>query len=254
MFFSRSIAARVRPPVISGSRTSPVASGRSALSAANPTRAAAKIARQTKIRFSALVPRMMKTAAVAHTSAPSVKNCHGRMESCAGWVEAKGLIEAFELAVEPFLQRGVIGRNRGLLRHRRRVVRSPRPFSDHECPADGRESTDGVWKEPCKPVEAFVDGRRERFLAAIFHDVVLQNLVARLPLPDKPAQLRAHLGGLAAGALGEILPSTRAAHADDVALQLAFMRRIQLHLDRSTVLCVLRECRRCETEDQQNRP
>ena len=51
------------------------------------------------MRFSALVPRMMNTAAVAHTSAPSVKNCHGRSESDVGCVEGKGLVEVFELPV-----------------------------------------------------------------------------------------------------------------------------------------------------------
>ena len=61
------------------------------------------------MRFSALVPRMMKTAAVAHTSAPSVKNCHGRKESDVGCVGGKGLIEVFELAVEPRLQCRVFG-------------------------------------------------------------------------------------------------------------------------------------------------
>ena len=61
------------------------------------------------MRFSALVPRMMKTAAVAQTSAPSVKNCHGRRESDVGCVGGKGLIEVFELAIEARLQRGVFG-------------------------------------------------------------------------------------------------------------------------------------------------
>ena len=61
------------------------------------------------MRFSALVPRMMKTAAVAQTSAPSVKNCHGRRESDVGCVGAKGLIEVFELAIEARLQGGVFG-------------------------------------------------------------------------------------------------------------------------------------------------
>src|SRR5688572_8010405 len=125
MFFSRSMAARVCPPTISGSRVSPVARGRSAFSAARPTNAAAKIARQTKMRFSALVPRMIKTAAVAHTSAPSVKNCHGRKESDVGCVGGKGLVEGFELAVETRLHVCVFGRRRDRLRHRRLIVRAP---------------------------------------------------------------------------------------------------------------------------------
>jgi hypothetical protein len=50
---------------------------------------------------------MTNTAAVAQTSAPSVKNCHGRRES--GCVEAKGLVEVVELAIEARLQRRVFG-------------------------------------------------------------------------------------------------------------------------------------------------
>ena len=74
------------------------------------------------MRFSALVPRIMKTATVAHTSAPSVKNCHGRMESDVGWVGGKGLIEVFELSVQPLLHGSVLGRCRGRLRDRRLVM------------------------------------------------------------------------------------------------------------------------------------
>ena len=95
------------------------------MSAERPTSAAAKIARQTKIRFSALVPRIMNTATVAHTSAPSVKNCHGRRESDVGCVGGKGLIEVFELAVEARLQCGVFGGSHGWLRRLRFVVRAP---------------------------------------------------------------------------------------------------------------------------------
>src|SRR5918994_2583917 len=178
-FFSRSSAARVRLPTISGSRVSPVTRGRSAFSAASPTGAAAKIARHTKIRFSALVPRMMNTAAVAHTSAPSVKNCHGRKESDAGCVGGKGLIEVFELAIEPSVQSRVLGRNRGR-RRRQVVVRAARPFPHHERARHGSESTHRIWEKPREPVEALVDWRRERFLAAVLSDVILNDLFARL--------------------------------------------------------------------------
>ena len=39
-----------------------------------------------------------------------MKNCHGRSESGVGCVGDKGLVEVFELAVEPGLQRGVADR------------------------------------------------------------------------------------------------------------------------------------------------
>ncbi len=58
-----------------------------------------------------VVPRIRKTATVAHTSAPSVKNCHGRSESDVGCVGDKGLVEVFELPVEPCLQSRVSGRS-----------------------------------------------------------------------------------------------------------------------------------------------
>src|SRR5918994_7303407 len=247
-FFSRSSAARVWPPTISGSRVSPVTRGRNAFSAASPTSAAAKIARQTKIRFSALVPRMMNTAAVAHTSAPSVKNCHGRKESDVGCVGGKGLIEVFELAIEPRVQRRVLGRNR---RRRRRqlVVRSARPLPHHEGAGHGSESTDRIRKKPREPIEPLVDRRRERFLAAVLGDVILNDLLARLALFHKARQLGAHVSGFAARALCQVFAATRAAHADDVALQLALERGIYLGHS-GTGLNVLCECRRRERQHQ----
>ena len=113
------------------------------------------------MRFSALVPRITKTAAVAHTSAPSMKNCHGRSESDVGCVGDKGLVEVFELTVEPRLQCGVVGvmAHRSQLRGRRRAAR---PLRTTNTPATAPKPPMGVGEQPREAVEPLSIGAIEQ--------------------------------------------------------------------------------------------
>ena len=109
-----SSAARVRLPTISGWNASGDTSGFSVRSTPMPTSAAAPIERQMKMMFSGLVPLTAKTATVAEHRASIVKNCHGRSVFASGvvCVEAKVLVEVFQLFIEPGLEHGVFARRR----------------------------------------------------------------------------------------------------------------------------------------------
>src|SRR5205823_11308606 len=195
-FFSRSSAARVRLPTISASNESGETSGLSMRNAALPTRPAAPMARQVRMTFAGLLPRMMMTAAVADTRATSVKNCQGRSvdASGAGCVGATGLIEIVQLFVEPRLKCSVF---HGFF-FRRDACRPPGLVDHDDAADDGDGARQRIREQPRQAVEAFVNRRAQKLLAAVYRHEMRQNLGLVLAQIDLRAQRVAHALRLAA--------------------------------------------------------
>src|SRR5262245_48634367 len=218
--FSRSSAARVRSPSISGaSRRSIPMSGSTVRSADAPIYAAANTAQLKRMIAAGDWPRERKTTTVAPMRPASVKSCQAWSDSCRS-------VEISELIVQAGVQRRVRdGAGAARCRHRTWSVMT-RPASrihdDHDETCAGQQ----IRQQPRQPVEPGVFGNIANELP-VLHDEGREDRVVRLSFVNQLLDafgLRAmsvtrwpHL------TVGERGADTtrRSAHADDFAFESA---------------------------------
>src|SRR5688572_1155996 len=214
--FSRSSAARVRPPSRRGPNVADFfVSGRNVRSAAMPTAAAAKIVRLIMITAAGDSPRAMKTAIVAPIRPASVNSCQGSNAGC-------GSVEVSELIVQAGVDRGV---DRDIHTARAGCDRLRRPATrgdDERQQAKGREP---IWEHPGDRAES--TGRNGEDGGTVLLDERGQDIVLALAFLDVLLQLRdLRIVAVAGRAHRAVIERTadascRAAHADDSPLCIA---------------------------------
>src|ERR1700683_1933773 len=152
------------------------------------------------------------TAAVAATIESSTYRCQGRNPVSVAGAGGGELVEVLELMIESRFEGGVACRRRRLAGRTLRTTRpAHRRAADHQDAAQPRR----IREEPGQAIEAAVDRLRQHFLATVFVDEMLDDLVPGLARRDELRDLVAHLGGLLARTLAHLLAAARAAHADD---------------------------------------
>src|SRR5262245_54161104 len=213
-----------------------------------PTMAAAAISTVSRMIDVTPRPAARYASAVAQPRPASTKNCQGRRPSSSfdgrrssffvrtpppGSSPAKprtgGLIEVPEFIVDPLVEIGIAAGNR-----RGRVLAVPRPLDGGESDGDDAEPAHRVGHEPREAIEAAVERRAERLLAAVGRDEVLPDLIPVLPEFDLLGELILHLRGLTAVALGQrtmTAVADLARRADDLVPHLLLERVLRRPLD-----------------------
>src|SRR6187551_3740124 len=229
--FSRSSAARVRPPNRRGPKVADFCvRGRNVRSAAMPTAAAAKIVRLIMITAAGGSPRAMKTAIVAPIRPASVNSCQGSNVGC-------GSVEVSELIVQAGVDRGVdwdIHTARAGCGWLRRPA--ARGHDDHQ-QAQGGEP---IWEHPGDRAESTARDGEDG--CTVLLDERGQDIVFALAFLDVLLQLRdLRIVAVASRAHRAVIERTshascRATHADDSALRVTLHRRLVHERARSAVL------------------
>ena len=159
--FSRSSAARVRPPSIRApSLHDFCVKGRNVRSAAMPTAAAAKIVRLIMITAAGDSPRAMNTAIVAPIRPASVKSCQGSNVGC-------GSVEVSELIVQAGIERRIDGHVGAA---RTGCGRTRRPASRGEDDDEKTETGERIRQHPGQRIEARVPRYREHRRAVLLDE------------------------------------------------------------------------------------
>src|SRR5262249_49336072 len=156
-------------------------------------------------------------------------------------------VEVAELIVQAFVEGGVDRRRR----IRRRRFAPARPSHGRQADHSDAAGPNQIGHEPREAVEPLIDRRRQRLLASELGDVVLDDLVVALALIDQARHLVPHRRGFAAVALGDQSTAARAAHANDVVLQLLFERAARDPWFEFLAFYVLRAKIRCQWKQQQ---
>src|SRR6266545_4102274 len=230
--FSRSSAARVRPPKICGPTGSSMpANGENIRHAATPTAAAPKMIRLRTMIPAGLWPSDRKTTIVAPTRPASVKNCQGvnaespsrtpARRGARGW----GSVEVAELIVQAGVDGWIDARVAG---GRKRWPRRPATGGNDD--GDEADDADDIGERPRDTVESPVDRRGQHFLAAEVAHERRDDLIVILPFGEIRGQLFflalvARTVQHAARADGE----AAAARADDLALDLTMQCALLLN-------------------------
>src|ERR1051325_5639835 len=165
--FSRSSAARVRPPTICGpAGSSIVDNGANMRHAAAPTAAAPKMIRLRRMMPAGVCPSDRNTTIVAPTRPARVKNCQGC--SCES-------VEVAELIVQARIDGWIKTRlTRGCDRGRD----GPAARGPHD--GDQADDTDDVRERPRHAIEAAIDGCGEHRLTAEIFDEGRDDLIVVL--------------------------------------------------------------------------